>query len=132
ITFMNQICAVHYIRRNDDTYLYKLLIGSCVFTGLPCIVTRCSQARYSLCCVAIVRDKRRGNSLTLRFREGETKWLLSLMALPAYPPPSRPQRLGRAKTAVPRKSWFARFLDAMIEARMEQARREIRMHTRLL
>jgi hypothetical protein len=41
-------------------------------------------------------------------------------------------KAGRAKTAVPRKSWFARFLDAMIEARMEQARREIRMHTRLL
>ena len=42
------------------------------------------------------------------------------------------QKTGRAETAVPRKSWYARFLDAMIESRMEQARREIRMHTRLM
>ena len=38
----------------------------------------------------------------------------------------------RAKTAVPQKGWFARFMDALIAARMEQARREIRMHTQLL
>lgn len=38
----------------------------------------------------------------------------------------------RAKTAAPGKSWFARFMDAMAVARMEQARREIRMHTGLL
>ena len=41
-------------------------------------------------------------------------------------------KAGRAKTAVPHKSWFARFVDAMIVARMEQARCEIRMHTGLL
>ena len=31
----------------------------------------------------------------------------------------------RAEAAAPRKSWFARFMDALIEARMQQARREI-------
>ena len=39
---------------------------------------------------------------------------------------------GRAKDAVPHKTWYARFFDALIEARMQQARREIRMHTGLL
>jgi hypothetical protein len=38
----------------------------------------------------------------------------------------------RAKTAAPRKSWFTRFMDALIEARMEQARREIKMHAGIL
>ena len=39
----------------------------------------------------------------------------------------------RVPTAqTPRKSWFARFMDALIEARLQQARREIRMHTGLL
>jgi len=37
-----------------------------------------------------------------------------------------------AKTAAPGKSWFARFMDALIESRMQQARHEIRMHTGLL
>jgi len=32
----------------------------------------------------------------------------------------------------PRKSWFARFMDAMMESRMQQARREIAMHMRML
>ena len=44
---------------------------------------------------------------------------------PAAPP-------ARAKAAVPQKGWFARIMDALVEARMEQARREIRMHTQLL
>lgn len=39
---------------------------------------------------------------------------------------------GRTASAVPRKSWFARLLDAMIASRMAQARREIAMHTQLL
>ena len=38
----------------------------------------------------------------------------------------------RAEAAAPQKGWFTRFMDALIEARMEQARREIRMHTQLL
>lgn len=38
----------------------------------------------------------------------------------------------RPETAAPRKNWFVRVLDAMIEARMQQARREIAMHTQLL
>jgi hypothetical protein len=37
-----------------------------------------------------------------------------------------------AKPAAPRKSWFARFMAAMIESRMQQARREIAMHVHLL
>ncbi len=41
-------------------------------------------------------------------------------------------KTGRAKAVAPRKRWFARLIDAMVEARMEQARREIRMHTGLL
>ena len=41
-------------------------------------------------------------------------------------------KAARVKTAAPGKSWFARFMDALIEARMQQARREIRMHTELL
>ena len=41
-------------------------------------------------------------------------------------------KAGRARTAVPHKTWFARFMDALVAARMEQARREIRMHTGLL
>jgi hypothetical protein len=47
--------------------------------------------------------------------------------------PAAPVAKGaRAKSAVPQKGWFARFVDALIEARMEQARRDIRMHTQLL
>ena len=42
------------------------------------------------------------------------------------------QSAERAETAAPRKNWFARILDAMIETRMQQARRAIRMHSRLL
>ena len=34
--------------------------------------------------------------------------------------------------AAPAKSWFARFLTAMMESRMRQAEREIRLHARLL
>ena len=41
-------------------------------------------------------------------------------------------RAARAKTAAPGKSWFARFMDALIEARMQQARREIRIHAGVL
>ena len=40
---------------------------------------------------------------------------------------------GRAADTVARgKTWVARFMDALIEARMQQARREIRLHTGLL
>ena len=37
-----------------------------------------------------------------------------------------------AKVAAPRKSGWARFLDALIQSRMRQAQREIRMHIPLL
>lgn len=40
-------------------------------------------------------------------------------------------KAGPTETA-PRKSWYARAFDALIEARMEQARREIRMYTTLM
>jgi hypothetical protein len=45
-------------------------------------------------------------------------------------PDSKPA--ARPQAAAPRKSWFARFMDALIEARMQQARREISMHMHLL
>ncbi len=38
----------------------------------------------------------------------------------------------RAADAAPRKGLLKRFFEALVESRMEQARREIRMHTRLL
>ncbi len=38
----------------------------------------------------------------------------------------------RAAPAAPQKSWFARLFDAMVEARMAQAERQIRMHIHLL
>lgn len=41
-------------------------------------------------------------------------------------------KAARPADAAPRKSWFTRFFEALIESRMEQARREIRLHTRLL
>jgi hypothetical protein len=37
-----------------------------------------------------------------------------------------------AAKAAPHKSWFARFMDALIEARLQQAQRELRLHTALL
>ena len=39
---------------------------------------------------------------------------------------------GRPETAAPRASWLARFFDAMMQARMQQAQREIRLYTRLI
>ena len=40
---------------------------------------------------------------------------------------------GRAAQSVaPGKTWLARFMDALIESRLQQARREIRLHTGLL
>ncbi len=54
------------------------------------------------------------------------------MALPALPPPKPPPKTRRAEAAVPRKSWFARFMDALIESRMQQAQREIKVHAHLL
>lgn len=35
------------------------------------------------------------------------------------------------QATAPRKPWYARLFDAMVEARMQQARREIRMYTHL-
>ncbi len=39
---------------------------------------------------------------------------------------------GKKETAAPRKGFFARLMDALIEARMAQARREIALHLNLL
>lgn len=51
----------------------------------------------------------------------------------ARSPTAKPSaKAGRVKTAIPHRSWFARFMDALIEARREQSRREIRMHIGLL
>jgi hypothetical protein len=41
-------------------------------------------------------------------------------------------RIAAGESTAPRQSFFARLLKAMIEARTQQARREIRMHTQLL
>jgi hypothetical protein len=41
-------------------------------------------------------------------------------------------KVARAKITAPGKGWFARFMDALVLARMEQAQREIRMHAGLL
>jgi hypothetical protein len=37
-----------------------------------------------------------------------------------------------AETVAPGKTWLARFMDALIQSRVQQARREIRLHTGLL
>ena len=37
-----------------------------------------------------------------------------------------------AQAAAPRKSFFTRFLDALMESRLQQARREIARHAHLL
>ena len=36
-----------------------------------------------------------------------------------------------AATATPRKPWYVRFMDALIEARTQQARREVARHIHL-
>lgn len=36
------------------------------------------------------------------------------------------------EVTAPRKTWFARFMDALIEARMQQAEREIARHIHLM
>jgi hypothetical protein len=41
-------------------------------------------------------------------------------------------KAARVKAAAPGKSWFARFMDALMESRMQQARRELAVHARLL
>ena len=46
--------------------------------------------------------------------------------------PKKAPKTATADQAVPRKSWFVRFFDAVVQTRMQQARREIRMHTDLL
>jgi len=43
-----------------------------------------------------------------------------------------PKTVAAAETQAPRKSFFRRFFDAMMEARMQQAQREIRLYTRLV
>lgn len=37
-----------------------------------------------------------------------------------------------AAPAAPRKAWYVRLFDAMVEARLQQARREIKMYTQLM
>jgi hypothetical protein len=48
-------------------------------------------------------------------------------------PTAEPAAKGkRAGQVAPRKSWFTRFMDALMETRMQQARREIARHRHLL
>jgi hypothetical protein len=53
----------------------------------------------------------------------------SVARVPATAPAAK---AARGDAAAPRKSWFAHFFEALVKARMEQARREIKMHTQLL
>jgi hypothetical protein len=41
-------------------------------------------------------------------------------------------KAARAATAAQRKPWYVRFMEALIEARTEQARREVARHVHLL
>jgi hypothetical protein len=41
-------------------------------------------------------------------------------------------KAARAEAAAPGKRWYARVLDALIESRMQQARREIARHLEML
>ena len=43
-----------------------------------------------------------------------------------------PNEAAKTAAAAPRKAWYVRLFDAMMEARMQQAQREIRMYTRLM
>ncbi len=51
------------------------------------------------------------------------------MALPAFPPPRSAER---AQATAPRKSFFARFMDALVESRLQHVHREIARHAHLL
>lgn len=42
-----------------------------------------------------------------------------------------PAEAARVIAAAPRKAWYVRLFEAMMEARMQQANREIRLYTRL-
>lgn len=47
-------------------------------------------------------------------------------------PARKAAQAGRADKAGVRKSWFAQLMDAVMESRMQQARREIARHAHLL
>jgi hypothetical protein len=49
--------------------------------------------------------------------------------VPSAEPATKRKRAGQV---APRKSWFTRFMDALMETRMQQARREIARHRHLL
>ena len=41
-------------------------------------------------------------------------------------------KAARAETAAPRKPWYVRYMDALVEARTQQARREVARYRNLL
>lgn len=41
-------------------------------------------------------------------------------------------KAARAETAAPRKPWYVRYMDALVEARTQQARRELARYRHLL
>jgi hypothetical protein len=43
-----------------------------------------------------------------------------------------PPQAAPAEAAAPRKAWYVRLMDALIESRMQQARREIARHIHLM
>ncbi len=46
--------------------------------------------------------------------------------------PASESEIGAASNTAPAKPWYVRLMDAFIELRMQQARREIALHARLL
>ena len=44
---------------------------------------------------------------------------------------SAPKEAAKTVVTAPRKAWYVRLFEAMMEARMQQANREIRLYTRL-
>jgi hypothetical protein len=47
-------------------------------------------------------------------------------------PARKVAKAGRAGKTAPQKNWWARVMDALIESRMQQARREVARHIHLL
>jgi hypothetical protein len=90
------------------------------------------QAWNNLYCDAVGKGKRQEIPLTLRLQKGNTKMVAFTYDVTRVPTVEAAAKSARADQATPRKSWLTRFFDAMVEARLAQAERQIRMHMHLL
>ena len=87
------------------------------------------------CKIAYVASQQRDSTVNCPMENDMVA--LTYSEAPAVAPAKAPAKVA-AKTApaadvvAPRKSFFARFLEAMMEARMKQAQREIRLYGRPL